>query len=98
MVEYKALTGLSLLRVPHFQARHGASLKDLNLDTMSASKAKFFPVSRRNTRKHTNVGKPLELWGARVIYWDGQITHRAITTNKRDQVIVTIHTSKLKAK
>jgi hypothetical protein len=47
-------------------------------------------------RKHTNVGKPLELRGARVIYQVGQITHKAITTNKRDQVIVTIHTSKLK--
>jgi hypothetical protein len=47
-------------------------------------------------RKHTNVGKPLELQGARVIYQVGQITHKAITTNKRDQVIVTIHTSKLK--
>jgi hypothetical protein len=47
-------------------------------------------------RKHTNVGKPLELRGARVIYQVGQITHKAITTNKRDQVIVTIHASKLK--
>jgi hypothetical protein len=49
-------------------------------------------------RKHTNVGKPLELRGVRVIYRVGQITHRAITTNKRDQVKVTMHASKLKTK
>jgi hypothetical protein len=98
VVDYKALTGLSLLRVPHFPARHGASLKDLNPDTMSASKVKFFPVSRQNTRKHTNVFIPLELQGVRVIYRVGQITHRAITINKRDQVIVTMHASKLKTK
>jgi hypothetical protein len=47
-------------------------------------------------RKHTNVGKSLELRIARVIYRVGQITHRAITKNKRDQVIVTMHTSMLK--
>jgi hypothetical protein len=98
MVDYKALTGLSLLWVPHFRARCGASLKDLNSDTTSASKAKCFLVSRRNTRKHTNVGKPLELRGARVIYFVRWITQRAITTNKRDQVIVTMHASKLKSK
>jgi hypothetical protein len=45
-----------------------------------------------------HVGKRLELRGARVIYRVGQITHRAITTNKRGQVIVTMHTSKLKTK
>jgi hypothetical protein len=49
-------------------------------------------------RKHTNVRKPLELRGARVIYRVGQITHIAIMTNKRDQVIVTMQTSKLKTK
>jgi hypothetical protein len=47
-------------------------------------------------RKHTNVGKSLELRIARVIYQVRQITHRAITKNKRDQVIVTMHASKLK--
>jgi hypothetical protein len=47
-------------------------------------------------RKHT--GKTLELQGASIIYRVGQITHRAITTNKRDQVIVTMHASKLKTK
>jgi hypothetical protein len=47
-------------------------------------------------RKHTNVDKPLELCRARVIYRVRQITHRAITTNKRDQVIVTMHASNLK--
>jgi hypothetical protein len=46
VVDYKALTGLSHLWVPHFQARRGASLKDLNLDTTSMSKAKCFLVSR----------------------------------------------------
>jgi hypothetical protein len=46
VVDYKALTGLSLLRVPHFCARCGASLKDLNLDTTFMGKAKCFPVSR----------------------------------------------------
>jgi hypothetical protein len=40
----------------------------------------------------------LELRGARVIYRVRQITHIAITTNKRDQVIVTMHASKLKTK
>jgi hypothetical protein len=98
VVDYKAQIGLSLLRVPHFRARRGASLKDLNPDTTSVSKAKCFPVSRLNIRKHTNVGKPLELQGARVVYRVGQITHIAITTNKRDQVIVTMHASKLKTK
>jgi hypothetical protein len=98
VVDYKALTWLSLLRVPHFRARCGASLKDLNLDTTFVSKTKCFPISRQNTRNHTNVGKPLELRGARVIYRVGQITHRAITINNRDQVIVTLHASKLKTK
>jgi hypothetical protein len=98
VVDYKALTGLSLLQVLHFCARRGASLKDLNLDTTSMSKGKCFLVSRWNMRKHTNVSKPLEPWGARVIYQVRQITHRAITTNKRDQVIVTMHASKLKIK
>jgi hypothetical protein len=45
VVDYKALTGLSLLQVPHFHARHGASLKELNSDTTSTSKAKYFIVS-----------------------------------------------------
>jgi hypothetical protein len=49
-------------------------------------------------RKHTNIGLAHELWGARVIYQVRQITHRAVTINKRDQVIVTMHTSKLKTK
>jgi hypothetical protein len=40
VVDYKALIGLSLLWVPHFSARYGASLKDLNPDTMSVTKAK----------------------------------------------------------
>ncbi len=43
---YKALTGLSLLWVPHFRARCGASLKDFNPDTTSTSNAKCFPISR----------------------------------------------------
>jgi hypothetical protein len=96
VVDFKALTGLSLLQVPHFHPRCGASLKDLNLDTTPVSKAKCFLVSRWNMRKHTNVDKPLELCRARVIYRVRQITHRAITTNKRDQVIVTMHASNLK--
>jgi hypothetical protein len=45
VMDYKALIGLSLLWVPHFRATSGASLKDLNSDTMSASKVKCFPVS-----------------------------------------------------
>jgi hypothetical protein len=48
--------------------------------------------------KHTNVGKALELRGVRIIYRVRQITHRAITINKWDQVIVTMHASKLKIK
>jgi hypothetical protein len=32
------------------------------------------------------------------MYWVGQITHIAITINKRDQVTVTMHVSKLKTK
>jgi hypothetical protein len=98
VVDYKALIGLSLLWIPHFRARHGASLKDLNPDTTSMSKDKCFPISRQNTRKHTNVGKLLKLQGARVIYRVRQITHRAIIINKRDQMIVTMHLSKLKIK
>jgi hypothetical protein len=49
-------------------------------------------------KEHTNIGKALELQGVRVIYRVRQITHRAITTNKREQVIVTMHASKLKTK
>jgi hypothetical protein len=98
VVDYRALTGLSLLWVPHFHARHGASLQGLYPDTTSMSKVKCFPVGQKNTRKHTNVSKALELRGVRVIYRVRQITHRAITTDKRDQVIVTMHASKLKRK
>jgi hypothetical protein len=47
-------------------------------------------------RKHTNVGNPLELQVVRVTYRVRQITHRARTKNKRDQVIVTMHVSELK--
>jgi hypothetical protein len=46
VVDYKAITGLSLLQVPHFRARRGASLKDSKPDTTSVSKAKCFPISR----------------------------------------------------
>jgi hypothetical protein len=42
VVDYKALTGLSLLWVPHFRAWHGASQKDLNPDTTS-TKNQMFP-------------------------------------------------------
>jgi hypothetical protein len=98
VVDYKALTGLSLLRIPHFCARRGASLKDLNPDTTSASKANCFPVGRQNMKKHTNIGKVLELRGSRVIYLVRQMTHRAITTNKRGQVIVIMHASEIKTK
>jgi hypothetical protein len=45
-VDYKVLIGLSLLWVPHFYARCGASLKDLNPDTTSMSKTKCFLISR----------------------------------------------------
>jgi hypothetical protein len=45
-VDYKALIGLSLLWVPHFYARREASLKDLNSDTTSMSKAKCFLISQ----------------------------------------------------
>jgi uracil-DNA glycosylase len=47
-------------------------------------------------RKHTNIGKSLELRIARVIYRVGHITHRAKSKNKRVLVIVTMHPSKLK--
>jgi hypothetical protein len=46
VVDYIALIGLSLLWVPYFHARHGASLKDLDPDTMSVSKAKCFLISQ----------------------------------------------------
>jgi hypothetical protein len=96
VVDYKALIGLSPLWVPHFHARRGASLKVIHPDTTSVSITKCFLIGQQNTRKHTNVGYPLELRAARVTYRVGQITHRAITKNKRDQVTVTMHTSKLK--
>jgi hypothetical protein len=47
-------------------------------------------------RKHTNVGNPLELRVVRVTYRVEQITHRAITKNKQDHVIETLHASKLR--
>jgi hypothetical protein len=46
VVDYEALTGLSLLWVPHFHARCGAPLKDLIPDTTSASKTKCFPIGQ----------------------------------------------------
>jgi hypothetical protein len=58
----------------------------------------MLPHQPMKYKENTNVGKPLELRGARVIYRVGQITHRAITTNMSDQVIVTMHASKLKTK
>jgi hypothetical protein len=79
VVDYTALTGLSLLWVPHFCARREASLKVIHPETMSTSITKCFHISRRNMRTHTNIGKLLELRIARVIYRVGQITHRAIT-------------------
>jgi hypothetical protein len=72
------------------------ALKVIHPDTTFASITKCFLVIRQNTRKHTNVGKSLKLRIARLIYRVKQITHRAITKNKRDQVIVTMHASKLK--
>jgi hypothetical protein len=54
-VDYKALIGLSLLQVPHFGARDGDSLNDLNLDTTSTSKVKCFLINRKKykeTRQH----------------------------------------------
>jgi hypothetical protein len=45
VVDYKALPEPSLMRVPHFRARHGASLKVIHLDTMSANITKCFLVS-----------------------------------------------------
>jgi hypothetical protein len=48
--------------------------------------------------EETHLGTPLELRGVKVIYRVGQITHRTITTNKKDQVIVTMHASKLKTR
>jgi hypothetical protein len=96
MVDYKALIGLSLLRVPHFHVRHAASLKVIHPDTTSVSITKCFLAGRRNTRKHTNADKSLKLRIARVIYRVEQKIHRAITKNKQDQVILTMHASKLK--
>jgi hypothetical protein len=68
VVDYKAITIMSIMWVPHFRARRGASLKILNPDTMCTSKTKCFLFNRRNTRKHTNVSKSLKLRIARVIY------------------------------
>jgi hypothetical protein len=82
VVDYKTLIRLSILWVPHFRARHGALLKLIHPDITSVSITKCFLISRRNTRKHTNVGKSLELRIVKVIYRVGQITHRAITKNK----------------
>jgi hypothetical protein len=96
VVDYKALTGLSLPWVRHFRARRGASLKVIHSNTTSVSITMCFLINRQNTRKHTNVGKSLEIRIVRVIYRVRQTTHRAITKNKRDQVIVTMHASKLK--
>jgi hypothetical protein len=96
VMDYKALIGLSLLQVPYLCARRGASLKVIHSNNTSTSMTMCFLVSRRNTRKHTNVSKSLELRIARVIYRVKQITHIEKTTNKRDEVIVTMDASKLK--
>jgi hypothetical protein len=58
----------------------------------------MFPPQPIKYKETYNVGKPLDLRGVRVIYRAKQITHRAITTNKRDHVIVTMHASMLKTK
>jgi hypothetical protein len=46
VVDYKALTGLSLMWVPHFRVRRGASLKVIYSNTLSVSITKCFLVSR----------------------------------------------------
>jgi hypothetical protein len=58
----------------------------------------MFPRRPIKYKETPNVGKALDLRGARVIYRVKQITHRAMTTNKRDQVIVTMLASKLQTK
>jgi hypothetical protein len=55
-----------------------------------------FPHQPTKYEETHNVDKSLKLRIARVIYRVGQITHREITKNKRDQLIVTMHASKLK--
>jgi hypothetical protein len=45
MVDYKTLTGLSLLWVPHFHSRREASLKVIHPDTTSMSITKCFLIS-----------------------------------------------------
>jgi hypothetical protein len=72
MVDYKALTALSLVWVPHFYARRGALLKAIHPDTTFMSITKCFLISRQNMRKHTNVDKSLKLKIARVIYRVGR--------------------------
>jgi hypothetical protein len=96
VVDYKALTWPSHLWVPHFCARRGASIKVIHPNTTSVNITKRFLISRWNMRKHTNAGKSHELRIARIIYRVGQITHRAITKNRQNQVIVTMHASKIK--
>jgi hypothetical protein len=58
----------------------------------------MFPCWPIKYKETPNVGKALNLRGSRVIYRVRQITHRAMTTNKRDQVIVTMLASKLQTK
>jgi hypothetical protein len=59
MVEYKALTGLSLLRVPHFRTRHGASLKVTHPDTTSMSITNcFLSVTPGATVARVGLNRP----------------------------------------
>jgi hypothetical protein len=55
-----------------------------------------FPLQLTKYEETHNINKSLELRIARVIYRVRQITYGAITKNKQDQAIVTMHTSKLK--
>jgi hypothetical protein len=51
VVDYKALTRLSLLWVAHFRARRGASLNDLNSNTTFTSKAKCFLINQETHQR-----------------------------------------------
>jgi hypothetical protein len=87
-----------LTRQENFIEKFSVALGFLSLPTPPRDPSVDFGAFSLNIVKHTNVGKTLELRRVRVIYQVRQITHRAITTNKRDQVIVTMHPSKLKTK
>jgi hypothetical protein len=76
--------------VPHFRARRGASPKDLNPDTTSASKAKIFTDIKKgkDTRAHRSPKLLLELERRLDLTFNSQHGFTCATTTKPEPLQV----------